>query len=61
MTQIMSAPTLRRIARVSEQPVPSISSYALVLRWSIDSETGRPISCWMLADEQAFKEYSLLE
>lgn len=56
MTEFKSAQILRRIARVSEQPVPPLCSEVLVLRWAIDNETGRAISCWMLTDEQAAAE-----
>jgi hypothetical protein len=49
MTEFMHETRLRQIAWVMEQPPMPAPRPTLVLRWSIDARTGRPVGGWSLA------------
>ena len=48
MTELLTADRLRQLARVTDQPTEAARQPVIVLQWSVDEETGRPVSRWVV-------------
>ena len=48
MTELLHADRIRQLARVMYQPAESARRLVPVLQWSVDEQTGRPVSRWVL-------------
>jgi len=59
MTELMDASHLRQMAGLSDQSKLGLRPVVPVLRWTINGETGRPVSHWLLAEKQAAPDLSL--
>jgi hypothetical protein len=53
MTELLSPDRLREIGRVLYQPAEKAMRLVPVLQWSVDEETGRPISRWVMQEASA--------
>nr|WP_294516203.1 hypothetical protein [uncultured Rhodopila sp.] len=47
MTELLAPDRLRRIARVLDQPAAAPRRPVLVLQWSVDEASGRPVGRWV--------------
>jgi hypothetical protein len=47
----MTRDRLQRIAQISEQPNLPPQRLVPILSWEIDTETGRPVSRWILSEK----------
>jgi hypothetical protein len=56
MTELLHLDRLRRIALVMNQPTKAARRLVLVLQWSVDATTGRPVGHWVLDECATFGE-----
>jgi hypothetical protein len=50
MTELLDANRLRLLARDTDQPAETARRLVPVLKWTVDEETGRPVSRWVLQE-----------
>nr|WP_294553446.1 hypothetical protein [uncultured Rhodopila sp.] len=48
MTELLPPDRLRQISRVMDQPAAVVRRLVPILQWSIDEQTGRPVSRWVV-------------
>jgi hypothetical protein len=53
MTELLTADRLRQLTRDTDQPIEATRQPVVILQWSVDEETGRPVSRWVLDEANA--------